>query len=60
MKFKASIKTDGKVVTEVLARENHLCSEIYKVTNAIGKQLSDDEIGPECDPQTEVNSDSSL
>ncbi len=55
MRFKAVIDQEGKVVTEVLDRGNHLCSEVYKVTNAIGRQVSDDEIGPECDTQTETN-----
>jgi hypothetical protein len=54
MKFKAVIKQDGTIVTEVLERNSHLCSEIYRVTNALGKQLSDEEIGPECDSQHEV------
>jgi hypothetical protein len=48
MKFTATIKQDGTVVTEVLDRGNHLCSEIYRVTEAVGKQLSDENIGPEC------------
>jgi hypothetical protein len=55
MKFKAMIQTDGKVVTEVLDRGSHLCTEVYKVTNAVGKQLSDEEIGPECDTVTEIS-----
>lgn len=54
MKFKAVIQKDGKIVTEVLDRGQHLCSEVYKVTNAVGKQLSDEEIGPECDKVNEV------
>ena len=54
MKFKAIIKKDGTIVTEVLDRGSHLCSEIYKVTNALGKQRSDEEIGPECDAQHEI------
>ena len=49
MKFKMTFKKDGTIVTEVLDRGQHLCSEVYKVTNAVGKQLSDEEIGPECD-----------
>ncbi len=56
MKGKTTIKKDGKIITEVLDRGNHLCSEVYKVTNAVGKQLSDEEIGPECDTQTETTS----
>lgn len=55
MKFKATIRKDGKVVTEVLERGPHLCSEVYKVTNAVGKELSDEQIGPECDTVTEVS-----
>lgn len=54
MKFKVVIKKDGTVVTEVLDRGSHLCSEVYRVTNAVGKQLSDEEIGPECDSVHEV------
>lgn len=54
MKGKTTIKTDGNIVTEVIDRGQHLCSSVYKVTNAIGKQLSDEEIGPECDTQSEV------
>lgn len=54
MLVKATIKKDGVVVTEVVDREEHLCSSVYKVTNAVGKQLSDEETGPECDPQMET------
>jgi hypothetical protein len=56
MKFKAIIKKDGTVVTEVLDRGEHLCSNIYKVTNSVGRQLSDENIGPECDKVEEVQS----
>lgn len=56
MKGKTTIKLDGTIVTEVLDRGSHLCSSVYKVTNAVGKQLSDEEIGPECDTQHEVQS----
>ena len=55
MEFKVIIKKDGTVVTEVINRGEHLCSQIYKVTNAMGRQVSDEEIGPECDHQTEVS-----
>ena len=54
MKFKAIIKKDGTIVTEVLDRGSHLCSEIYKVTNALGKQRSDEEIGPDGSTQHET------
>lgn len=47
----------GQIITEVMDRQEHLCSTVYTVTNALGKQLSDVETGPECDPQTEVTSE---
>lgn len=55
MEFTAKILKDGNVVTEVIDRGQHLCSKIYEVTNAVGEQLSDEEIGPECDPNFETN-----
>jgi hypothetical protein len=54
MKMEVFIYPDGKVVTQVMDRGSHLCSEVYRVTNAVGKQLSDEEIGPECDSVHEV------
>lgn len=56
MLVKAIIKRSpaGEVITEVIDRQQHLCSSVYQVTNAVGKQLSDEEIGPECDPQSEI------
>ena len=54
MKMEVFIYEDGKVVTQVMDRGSHLCSEVYRVTNAVGKQLSDEEIGPECDSVHEV------
>lgn len=53
MEFKAIIQKDGNVVTEVIDQGQHLCSRIYEITNAVGRQLSDEEIGPECPPNTE-------
>ena len=53
MKCKTTITKDGKVITEVLDRGQHLCSDVYKVTNAIGKQLSDEEL-PDCQPVHET------
>jgi hypothetical protein len=49
MKIKATIKKDGTVVNQVVDRQEHLCSKVYQVTRRLGKQLSDDEIGPECE-----------
>ena len=53
MKFEVRIKKDGTVVTEVQDRGQHLCSAVYKVTNSVGRQLSDENIGPECDTVNE-------
>lgn len=47
MEFTTLIKPDGKVVVEVTDRQEHLCAEIYKVTNRMGTQLSDEEL-PDC------------
>ena len=54
MRYKTVIDREGKIVTEVLDRGSHLCSKIYQVTNALGRQVSDEEIGPECDTTTEI------
>jgi hypothetical protein len=54
MAFDVFIKQDGTVVTEVVDRGEHLCSNIYKVTNSVGTQLSDENIGPECDKVEEI------
>jgi hypothetical protein len=56
MKVKFIIKKSGEVVTEVVDRGEHLCSNVYKVTNSLGKQLSDENIGPECDRVEEIQS----
>lgn len=55
MKFKVVIKKDGTIVTEVVERAEHLCTEVYKVTNSVGKQLSDEETGPDCDKVHETS-----
>ncbi len=55
MKFKAVIDKNGKIVTEVLDRGEHLCSSIYKVTNAVGRQESDEQSGPEGDTVHEIS-----
>ncbi len=47
MEFEAYIYPDGRVVVTVLNRNQHLCEDIYKVTNSLGKQLSDEEL-PDC------------
>ena len=59
MLVKATIKKSpaGQVINEVVDRQQHLCSSVYTVTNALGKQISDEEIGPECDPQSETTAE---
>lgn len=47
MEFEVAIHTDGKVIVEVTDRKEHLCTDIYKVTNRLGPQLSDEEL-PDC------------
>lgn len=47
MEFKHIIKKDGTSITEVIDRGEHLCTDIYKVTAKLGKQLSDEEL-PDC------------
>lgn len=55
MKGKTTIRKDGTIVTEVIDRGQHLCSNVYKVTNSIGRQLSDENIGPEGDTVHEIS-----
>ena len=56
MLVKAIIKRNpaGEIVTEVLDRQQHLCTSVYTITSSIGKQLKDEDIGPDCDPQQET------
>jgi len=49
MRGKTTIKKDGTIVTEVLDRENSDCKEVYKLTERIGRQVSEEVIGPDCD-----------
>lgn len=54
MKFEMIIQKNGNVVSEVLDRQDSICSNIKKVTNAVGRELSDEHIGPECDRVEEI------
>lgn len=55
MKVKFTIKhDDGKIITEVLDRQGQQCSNIKQVTNALGRELSDEKTGPECDKVEEI------
>lgn len=54
MKFDMIIQPDGNVVTEVIDRQDSICSNIKRVTNAVGRETSDEHIGPECDRVEEI------
>lgn len=44
MEFTVTIQPDGKIVTEVVNRGQHLCTDIYKVTARLGRQTSDEDL----------------
>ncbi len=45
MIIQVTIPKDGKnIVTEVVDRQQHACSEVYRVTNNLGRQLSDESL----------------
>ena len=55
LKFKAVIDKKGKIVTEVLDRtEGSLCTEVYKVTNSVGRQVSDEHLDDGADTVHEL------
>jgi len=56
MLIKVTVKRNpaGEIVTEVVDRQEHVCSSVYSITNSIGRQLSDEDTGPEFDPQLEI------
>jgi len=43
MKIKITIDATGQVITEVVDRFEHLCSSVYRITDAVNKQLDDEE-----------------
>lgn len=58
LKFQVVIDKKGKIVTEVTDRsQGSLCTEVYKVTNSVGRQISDEHIGPDCDTVHEIAGD---
>jgi len=57
MLVKATIKTNGEVINEVIDRQQDLCSKVYQITNALGRQLSDEDTGPECDTVQEISNE---
>lgn len=48
MRFTMLIKTDGTVVTEVLDRQDSVCHNIKRVTNAVGHEESDEHLDDGC------------
>jgi len=57
MLYKVSFKTDGKKVVEVLNRQEHDCNEITRVTQQLGRTISDEHIPDgDCPTVHEVNS----
>ncbi len=56
MKFTMIIQKDGNVVTEVLDRQDSVCSNIKRVTNAVGTEVSDEHLGDDCDRVEEIQS----
>lgn len=42
------IKPNGRSITKVKNSREHLCSEVYSITEGLGEMISDDEI-PEGD-----------
>lgn len=55
MEMLVRIKKSGQVISEVTDRGDTICSNAKKITNAVGKELSDEHIGPECDKVEEVD-----
>ncbi len=54
MKFTMVIQKDGNVVTEVLDRQDQICGNVKRLTNAIGTEQSDEHLGDDCDRVEEV------
>lgn len=54
MEYEVIIERDGKIITEVIDRGEQQCSVIKQLTSALGREISDEEIGPECDKVEEI------
>jgi hypothetical protein len=57
MELQIRIKKNGQVITEVTDRGDTICSNAKKITNAVGREISDEHIGPECDKVEEIDGD---
>lgn len=53
-KWEHIIKEDGEIVTVMLERGNVECSRIKQFTNGLGREVSDEQTGPECDDVHEI------
>ena len=53
-KWECIIKTDGQVITSVIERGSTECGRIKQFTDGLGREMSDERIGPECDDVHEV------
>lgn len=54
MEIEVRIKRNGTIVTEVIDRGTEECSNVKQVTSGFGREMSDENIGPECDRVEEV------
>lgn len=54
MKGQTIIRKDGTVQTEVTDREGQDCKDVVKLTEGIGKQISEEITGPDCDTAHET------
>jgi len=54
MRVKVTFTPTGKVITEVQERSGQNCSEVLKITTAVGHQINDEQTGPECDRVEEI------
>jgi hypothetical protein len=54
MEYEAIIEKDGRIITEVIDRGTHQCNTIKQLTNELGREVSDEQIGPECDRVEEI------
>lgn len=55
IKCRTIIKKDGQLITEVLEKSQAVqCSAVKQYTGGFGKEVSDEQTGPECDDVHEV------
>lgn len=57
MKGRTIIKKGGKIITEVLDREEGDCKEVYKLTERLGRTTGEEVTGPDCDTVHETFSE---